>query len=525
MSIPQERLVTAPPRVRVAWAPAAAWGLVVLGATSAWLAHRARGFEELARREREIATSDRRDREARLVEFEGLARRLGTEVEALRERLRDAERARQASAAAREAWSRSGAGDVATARRALSAVSERHPDSVEAARFLGRFELRLGRRQAAAAALERALAIDPADRLSRLLAYEALAESGRADEAATTAGWLATGSDGPGAGLGQALAAIAPLVAGRPADEARSRQAESILGRTALGTPADPWPRYWLGRLRAATGRPGEALGDFEAASALDRDEESFHAWRGRMAWELGDPVLALVACSAALDRCPRYLQALEGAARAERRLDRSSEALGHLDRWIELDPEAALPLVDRGELRLALGRPDLAESDLLRALELDPRATRAHFALGLVHLEAGAFELAADEFARTIELEPDRADAHHRRAQALAALGRALHALDHLDRAAELSPGDPEVLVLRGRIHQELGHPADAIADYERALRLGASGWRLAAALGAALLAAGRKSAARLHWRRAVEIAPEEDAERVREKIRALGE
>ncbi len=69
-------------------------------------------------------------------------------------------------------------------------------------------------------------------------------------------------------------------------------------------------------------------------------------------------------------------------AAYALNRMAKLDEALDAYSRCIELDPKNAAARYDRGELLLALGRPDEARADLHAAAELRPDHWAAHFRL-----------------------------------------------------------------------------------------------------------------------------------------------
>ncbi|MBI4617303.1 MAG: tetratricopeptide repeat protein [Planctomycetes bacterium] len=528
---------------------AAAWGLVAAGGLAACFALLAGQYRSEARREREVAAAERREKDARLAEISRELMAAGRSLQERDERrVRDlvAQEARELVIATLRCAGTAGHADT---RAELVRIATEYPESSYPWAVLGRFDLAAGRPGLARDSLARAVAIYPGDSASRVLLYVAARDDGETAQAQAVASWFmdsATFADvlsgeslvfPEKAAFGRGLALLAPLpwdppetgeraaVAAAAFRAAMTAESDAAASRYPCGVPwppllpANPWPRFFLGRLALGEGNPAGAAALFEEAAGGLPEEALVHYWRARAAFALGDDLAALVASSIALDRFPLHLGALEIRARVLMRLGRTSDAHRDLALALDLAPGHADLLLARGEVRTRLGRMDEAEADFLATLEKEPRSAPAFLALGRIHAARGEIELASRELERAAELDSSLAVARLERAALLLSLGRKDEALKELDLVLAAAPDDTEALAARGRILLDLGRASEAAADYERALRLGAWGWRIDEGMGDALAASGRPTAAVLYWRRAAEASPE--AERIREKIR----
>jgi serine/threonine protein kinase/Flp pilus assembly protein TadD len=171
-------------------------------------------------------------------------------------------------------------------------------------------------------------------------------------------------------------------------------------------------------------------------------------------------------------DRLPRAVRE-QRAALAEFRDDRALAE--QLRREVE-----ATPLVLARDLYLAgsqltrRGHHRDALRHLQRATQLDPENFSAWFLRGTAHLALEEDELAAMCFGACVALRPDFAPAWMNRAYALFRLRQYEQARGDYDRALELDPKLTEAHVQRGELREATGDRAGAIADYTRALDTG---------------------------------------------------
>jgi eukaryotic-like serine/threonine-protein kinase len=160
---------------------------------------------------------------------------------------------------------------------------------------------------------------------------------------------------------------------------------------------------------------------------------------------------------------------------------------------------DATIPTTGRdfyliGTALLAQGRPDRAEPMLARATALDPRRFWGWFSMGLCHYDQGRFAESAGDFAICAVLAPKFSWPWMNRGVALAKAGRLVEARASYDRAVEADPKNTEALADRALTALDLGDAPAAVDDLEKAVALGLDDPSMRAALGEALVRAGRR-------------------------------
>jgi tetratricopeptide (TPR) repeat protein len=110
----------------------------------------------------------------------------------------------------------------------------------------------------------------------------------------------------------------------------------------------------------------------------------------------------------------------------------------------------------------------------LERATELDPENFSAWFVRGSSHIALGQYGFAAMCYGACISLRPDFAPAWLNRGVAFAGLRYNLPAIKDYGRALELDPGLTEAYVYRAGVREAERDLAGAEADYTRALETG---------------------------------------------------
>ena len=174
------------------------------------------------------------------------------------------------------------------------------------------------------------------------------------------------------------------------------------------------------GLIRMYQGRYTEALVDAEEAFALTPDDWEVRAWRGQILLEVGRYADALQDINWVIEsgQCVRYASEL---------------------------------YLQRARAHLALGQPDIAESDCGEAIDLD-------------YHEQSHWPFIVRGRARQAQ------NAYLLRAQARMALGAHPRALGDCCFAATIAPDDPAVYELRARIYHAIGNVQEAIRDTLRA-------------------------------------------------------
>lgn len=181
----------------------------------------------------------------------------------------------------------------------------------------------------------------------------------------------------------------------------------------------------------------------------------------------------------------------------------------------LDRDPGFADALGGLAALHIQQRRWDDAETVLRHLLEVDPTHTGAHRTLGILDAQRGDLVRARAEFDRAIDHDPRDAVAHRLRARTFSAENRCADALPSYQRSLSLAPSDPVTLVEMGRCLASLGRPEQAIARLTAALRVDPRLPGVNAMLGDLLLERGDPAGAERHYRREIEIAPDDPAAR----------
>lgn len=99
----------------------------------------------------------------------------------------------------------------------------------------------------------------------------------------------------------------------------------------------------------------------------------------------------------------------------------------------------------------------------LTKALQLDPQYLQAHAELGVAHMGLGQGQPALEEFERALAIEPNSGLLHFDRAWALLSLLRPDEAEREARRSLQLNPGDPGAryliglaMIIQGRVTPE---------------------------------------------------------------------
>ena len=239
------------------------------------------------------------------------------------------------------------------------------------------------------------------------------------------------------------------------------------------GVGAAPPPRASVAtRLARGSNTPADEqlkLGD----RAFDADDlksaRRHYREAARLAPKDPAPRVGLVRVALLLANVPADYAASPGNPEVKR-------GLSELGKALELDPNYAPALIERGRLLLILGRAEEALVWLERGVAGRPLDPEAHSALGV----------------------------------ALLATGDAERALARFERASELEPANAERLTNLGTAYMMRGRVEDAIRVYRQAVTLTPQDARAQGDLGTAYLAQHQVARALPHLERAVELAPE---------------
>ena len=279
------------------------------------------------------------------------------------------------------------------------------------------------------------------------------------------------------------------------------QQARPGLGMNALA-------RMGLGELKVASGRPQEALREFELA--LRRQPSLAAAYLG-----LGHALAAMGRNAEALDRYeqaralrPRLPEADFAAGFVLARMGKLREAEKRYRRALVLRPDFAAAWMNLGSLLREQGREVYAEAALRRAVELRPDVIAGWINLALFERERRRPAEAEKHLRKGFALNPEQVETHVAWCQFRAAEQDLAGAWQWLRWALARDPKHAEAVNMQGILLHTEGRFEEAVEVFERAEALGNG--PAASNRGNSLLDLGRMCAALRAHERAVECDPQ---------------
>jgi tetratricopeptide (TPR) repeat protein len=381
--------------------------------------------------------------------------------------------------------------DPRVALEAMSAVTAEYPEDPSAAYVESYLALRAGETEAARAAAQRALALEPGWVDAALLYARALDAAGETEAALD---WLARHEAAASRELLLERATI--LINAERGDEARV-----VLEEVLDQAPADPEALRALGYLEFHAGRAAEARRAFMALLAHGQYTNDALFYLGGLAEQEGK-VEEAARLYSRVDAGEHLVTAQVRLALLMFRMGRPELALQHLELFAQRNPGADVELgVARAELLSRLGRPEEAFEVYGALLERRPDEVGLRYARGMLGVELGRVDAAVADFRHIVDLRPEDPAALNALGYTLADLTeRHDEAFELISRALALDPENPAVLDSMGWVLYRLGRPEQALPYLERALML-QNDPEIAAHLGEVLWALGRKDDARAAW------------------------
>ena len=194
---------------------------------------------------------------------------------------------------------------------------------------------------------------------------------------------------------------------------------------------------------------------------------------RASSAYQAGQFVEAEQICQQIVDTKPDLFAALHLLAVVQSRLGKKNSALASYDRALQVRPNSAEALSNRGTTLKELKRFEEALASYDRALTLRPDFAEALFNRGNILHELKRFDEALASYDRALKVRPNHAEAYTNRGLTLHELKRFDEALASYDRALQLRPDYTEGHNNRGNTLRELKRFGEALASYDRALTL----------------------------------------------------
>ena len=180
------------------------------------------------------------------------------------------------------------------------------------------------------------------------------------------------------------------------------------------------------------TGKHAEAIADFDRALLCNQDwPGAYVAYFGRAGSRLalGQQLEAVDDCDEAIERSPRFTEALYLRATLRKSMGQFDAAVSDLNAVLKIDPSHREALFVRGGLHFLQRCGEEAIADLTMAIEHGIAETEysetCFYLRGMASQELGEHRAAIADFARTIELIPNDAAAYLRRSRSYHELGQ----------------------------------------------------------------------------------------------------
>ena len=219
--------------------------------------------------------------------------------------------------------------------------------------------------------------------------------------------------------------------------------------------------------------RLGEALASYDRALALQPDSALTLSNRGVVLHELERFEEALVSYNRALALQPGFAEVYSNRGNTLSELKRYDEALASYDRALALRPDYVEALSNRANTLRTLKRFEEALAGYDRALAARPRDPEVPFNRGNALHEMRRFEEALASYDRALTMRPHYAEALSNRGNTLQSLRRFEEALASYDRALAARPDYAQALSNRGSVLRDLKRYDEALASYDRAIAI----------------------------------------------------
>jgi Flp pilus assembly protein TadD len=151
----------------------------------------------------------------------------------------------------------------------------------------------------------------------------------------------------------------------------------------------------------------------------------------------------------------------------------RADEALGYLQKSVELEPDDISAQKNLGGALLQKGRVDEAIIHYQDAVDLKPDDAGAHNNLGFALFRKGLVADAITQYNLALQLQPDDEGVHHNLGLALFKIGQVDAAMLHFRKALELKPDNAEVHNDLANALSKNGQVAEAIQHWQKALEI----------------------------------------------------
>lgn len=170
----------------------------------------------------------------------------------------------------------------------------------------------------------------------------------------------------------------------------------------------------------------------------------------------------------------PQFAQALVQRGLVHAARHEYEQAIKDYSEALRIDPDHnGVAWYSRGLVRRELSQVKEALDDFTQALRVDPTYAEAYFARGLARGWVKEYALAIEDFTAAIERDPKNDEAFHYRGVTLARLNDHERAIDDFTEAIRLNPRFALAYLRRGDAHAARHEDGSAQADYQKALAI----------------------------------------------------
>ncbi|HLO85327.1 MAG TPA: tetratricopeptide repeat protein [Nostocaceae cyanobacterium] len=174
-----------------------------------------------------------------------------------------------------------------------------------------------------------------------------------------------------------------------------------------------------------------------------------------------------------AIELAPDEAEYLTDRGATYRVMKQYPEALLDLNKAIELNPKSEWAFANRGLVYHFMERYPEALLDFNEAIKLNSQYTSALVSRGKTYRLMARYPEALQDLNQAIELNPKSSFALANRGETYRLMGRYPEALQDLDKAIELNPEDDWTLANRGETYRLMGRYPEAIQNLDQAIAL----------------------------------------------------
>lgn len=154
-------------------------------------------------------------------------------------------------------------------------------------------------------------------------------------------------------------------------------------------------------------------------------------------------------------------------------RLKQYEDAIAAYDRALQINPNDLESLTNRGTILTLLNRNEEALTCYRKVTEINPNYYLPWYTQGTVLYRLNRLKDALDSYGKSLKINPSFHLAWLNQGKALYGLSRYQEALKSYDKALQINPKYPETWLMQGKALEALQRYSDALTSYESALKL----------------------------------------------------